>query len=169
MLGDAVYGIDGQDMEEVVGALLLQRNDALRCRVLHRRADQRKDNEYRGQFRVLRTGRGGLQQRRQTELLGVPADLIEQHGAVSREVAAAMAQGIRERAKTGLGLAVTGIAGPSGGTPRARGAGVHLPCVARWDQTTEHRFLGTRSQVRQRTAQMALGYGEEIPHWYSAE
>ena len=50
------------------------------------------------------------------ELLGVPPDLIEKHGAVSAEVAAAMAKGVRERSGVSVGLSVTGIAGPGGGT-----------------------------------------------------
>ena len=51
------------------------------------------------------------------ELLGVPAELIEAHGAVSPEVAAAMAEGVRARLGADVGLSATGIAGPGGGTP----------------------------------------------------
>lgn len=53
-----------------------------------------------------------------TSLLGVPAGLIERHGAVSRPVAIAMAEGARNRFQSALAVAVTGIAGPTGGTPR---------------------------------------------------
>jgi len=76
---------------------------------------------------------------------------------VSREVAKAMARGIRERSKTDLGLSVTGIAGPSGGTPE-KPVGLVYIALASPDgvKADEHRFLGTRSQVRQRTAQMAM-------------
>ena len=52
-----------------------------------------------------------------TELLGVPAALIERHGAVSREVALSMAEGALQRSRVALALAVTGIAGPGGATP----------------------------------------------------
>lgn len=59
-------------------------------------------------------------------LLGVPAALLAQHGAVSADVAAAMARGVRESAGTTYGLAVTGIAGPTGGTPEKPVGTVHL-------------------------------------------
>ncbi|HET6272634.1 MAG TPA: competence/damage-inducible protein A [Bacteroidota bacterium] len=52
-----------------------------------------------------------------TQLLSVPSALIETHGAVSKEVASAMAEGVRKAAHTDIGLSTTGIAGPSGGTP----------------------------------------------------
>ena len=52
-----------------------------------------------------------------TELLGVPAELIEAHGAVSPEVAAAMAEGVRTRLGATIGISTTGVAGPGGGTP----------------------------------------------------
>ena len=52
-----------------------------------------------------------------TELAGVPAEMIDRHGAVSREVAAALAEGIRYRCESTLGVGITGVAGPGGGTP----------------------------------------------------
>ena len=158
MLGDAVYGIDGQDMEEVVGALLLQRKMTLSAaESCTGGLISGRITNIAGSSAYFERGVVVYSNAAKTELLGVPADLIEQHGAVSREVAAAMAQGIRERAKTGLGLAVTGIAGPSGGTPE-KPVGLVYISLASPDgtKTDEHRFLGTRSQVRQRTAQMAL-------------
>jgi PncC family amidohydrolase len=90
-------------------------------------------------------------------MLGVPRDLIERHGAVSSEVAEAMALGIQRAAQTDLGLAVTGIAGPGGGTEKKP---VGLVCTAlasaQGVKIAEHRFLGTREQVRIRASQMAL-------------
>ena len=84
------------------------------------------------------------------ELLGVPSDLIAQHGAVSAEVARAMALGALKHARADLSVAVTGIAGPGGGTDDKPVGLVHL-AAARGDQVIarECRFgdIG-RSEVR---------------------
>jgi nicotinamide-nucleotide amidase len=158
MLGDAIYGVDGQEMEEVVGALLTQRKRTLAV------AESctggligGRITNIAGSSAYFERGVVVYSNAAKTELLGVPADLIERHGAVSREVAKAMAQGMRERAKTDLGLSVTGIAGPSGGTPE-KPVGLVYIALATVDGVTvsENRFLGTRTQVRQRSAQMAL-------------
>jgi nicotinamide-nucleotide amidase len=96
--------------------------------------------------------------RSKTDLLGVPATLIDQHGAVSAEVAAAMAKGARERANVPVGLSVTGIAGPAGATP-AKPVGlvyVGLDAEDGTAVTKEHRFHGDRSVIKQRSSQAAL-------------
>jgi nicotinamide-nucleotide amidase len=92
------------------------------------------------------------------ELLGVPPDLIEKHGAVSAEVAAAMAKGMRERSGVSVGLSVTGIAGPAGGTATKP---VGLVYIGLDDEdghsiTKEHRFHGDRTIIKQRSSQAAL-------------
>src|SRR5271156_6169715 len=66
------------------------------------------------------------------QLLGVPADLIDAHGAVSAEVAAAMAEGAIANAPVDLAVSVTGIAGPGGATP-TKPVGLVLICLARRD------------------------------------
>jgi nicotinamide-nucleotide amidase len=86
-----------------------------------------------------------------TQLLGVPAELIAQHGAVSEPVARAMAEGARQRLGADVGLAFTGIAGPDGGTPEKPVGLVHW-AVAR-ASGTEHRervFIGDRQSIRRR-------------------
>ena len=157
-LGDAVFGVDGQEMEEIVGALLLQRKMTLAV------AESCTGGLIGGRITNI-AGSSVYFERAvvsysnvaKTELLGVPAALIERHGAVSGEVASAMAKGIREQAKTDLGLAVTGIAGPSGGTPEKPVGLVYIALASPAGvKVDEHRFLGTRSQVRQRAAQTAL-------------
>jgi nicotinamide-nucleotide amidase len=92
-----------------------------------------------------------------TRSLGVDAELILQHGAVSAEVAEAMAEGVRRRADTDFGLAVTGIAGPGGGSEEKP---VGLVYIALSDDAhTEHRKLmlpGDRHLIRWRASQAAL-------------
>ena len=93
------------------------------------------------------------------ELLGVPTKLIERHGAVSAEVAVAMAEGVCARLGGDYGLAVTGIAGPEGGSSQKPVGTVHL-ALAKADRTgTVERRLqlpGDRSRVRRLTTQWAL-------------
>jgi len=94
-----------------------------------------------------------------TEFAGVDPELIEEHGAVSREVAAALAQGIRERCNTTIGVGVTGIAGPSGGTEE-KPVGLVYISVSDRDETEviERRFgmFGDRERIRHYAAQTAL-------------
>ena len=96
--------------------------------------------------------------RSKTELLGVSAHLIEQHGAVSREVAEAMAKGMRERAGVSVAVSVTGIAGPGGGTETKPVGLVYIGLNGGSGDvmTKEFRFHGDRSVIRQRAAQAAL-------------
>jgi nicotinamide-nucleotide amidase len=89
--------------------------------------------------------------------LGVGADLIAQHGAVSGTVAEAMAEGVRHRADTDFGLSVTGIAGPGGGTEEKPVGLVYIALAD--DAHTEHRKLqlpGDRHLIRWRASQAAL-------------
>ncbi|WP_372526680.1 CinA family protein [Piscinibacter sp.] len=93
-----------------------------------------------------------------TEMLGVSAALMEQHGAVSAEVARAMADGALARSTARIAVAVTGIAGPTGGTP-AKPVGTVWLAIARHGATTSAELLqlrGDRAAVRQQTVEHAL-------------
>ena len=93
-----------------------------------------------------------------TELLGVPAELITRHGAVSEPVARAMAEGALQHSRAQLSVAVTGVAGPTGGTP-LKPVGTVWMAVAHTGQATQARLLnlkGDRSAVREQTVQHAL-------------
>jgi nicotinamide-nucleotide amidase len=92
-----------------------------------------------------------------TDFAGVPADLILKHGAVSAEVAKAMADGIRHSTGATMGLGITGIAGPTGGTEKKPVGLVHIAVTD--DQGTdalERVFRGDRERVREWASQQAL-------------
>jgi nicotinamide-nucleotide amidase len=93
-----------------------------------------------------------------TTLLGVPADLIVTHGAVSEPVAVAMAEGIRERTNADVTIGITGIAGPGGGTP-TKPVGTVVIAVIVPDRPVYVRtylFFGGRAMVKFQAAQAAL-------------
>lgn len=92
-----------------------------------------------------------------TAFAGVPAELIEEHGAVSEEVARAMAIGIRQRTGATIGLSITGIAGPTGGS-ETKPVGLVYIAVSDAQNTSvlERTFRGNRQRVRDWTAQQAL-------------
>jgi len=157
-LGDAVYGVDEQELEEVLGALLKQRR--LKLAVAESCTGGLiggRITSIAGSSDYFERGVVVYSNLAKTEMLGVPLDLIEKHGAVSDKVAEAMAGGIRQAARTDLGLAVTGIAGPGGGTQQ-KPVGLVYTALASGHgvKITEHRFLGTREQVRIKASQMAL-------------
>jgi nicotinamide-nucleotide amidase len=93
-----------------------------------------------------------------TELIGVPAELIVHHGAVSVHVAREMAAGALKRSNADVAVAVTGVAGPGGGS-EAKPVGLVYLAVARRgaDPAIErHQFHGDRAAVRQATVERAL-------------
>ena len=93
-----------------------------------------------------------------TELLGVPAALITRHGAVSAEVARAMAEGALVHSSADMSVAVTGIAGPGGGTPDKPVGTVWLALARRGQpaQATLLQLQGSRSEIREQTVDRAL-------------
>ncbi len=91
------------------------------------------------------------------ELLEVSKDLLDRYGAVSAEVAQAMAEGIRKNAHVDIGIATTGIAGPTGGTEE-KPVGLVFIGIATPDETSVHQFQfsGNRLQIKQETCTHAL-------------
>jgi nicotinamide-nucleotide amidase len=97
------------------------------------------------------------------ELLGVPAELIADVGAVSAEVGEAMAIGVRGRLGADIGVGITGIAGPDGGTPDKPVGLVHIS-VASYERTLSRRIVlpGNRADVRRRAVLLAMHMIREL-------
>jgi len=92
-----------------------------------------------------------------TKLAGVPRALLETHGAVSKPVAQALAEGIRNRSGANIGIGITGVAGPSGGTPEKPVGLVYISLAdERGTQVREFRFPGDRERIRHWATQAAL-------------
>ena len=99
------------------------------------------------------------------QVLGVPADILREHGAVSRETAEAMARGALGKAKVDIVVAITGVAGPGGGTPEKPVGLVHFAASTRAGALTHHEAhygdIG-RSLVREKSVLQALAMLKEM-------
>ncbi len=111
-----------------------------------------------GSSDVLERGFVTYSNQSKTELLGVPATLIAKHGAVSVQVARAMAEGALAHGPAEVAIAVTGIAGPGGATPGKPVGLVYLALARRGRETAveRHQFPGDRAAVRAATVEHAI-------------
>jgi nicotinamide-nucleotide amidase len=157
-LGRYVFSESGESLEQVVGGLLSRRGLTLATAesctgglILHRLTEVPGASSYVERGFVTYSNRSKL------EMLGVAEELIQKHGAVSAEVAEAMARGARERARADLGLAVTGIAGPTGATAE-KPLGLVFLALADSNGVVGRRLQlpGGRSQVKWWSSQAAL-------------
>lgn len=114
--------------------------------------------EIPGSSSVVLRGYVTYDNRAKQELLGVPAGMIEQVGAVSEEVARAMAEGALGRSGADLAIACTGIAGPGGATPSKPVGLVHIAVAGRGGPTLHARevFPGDRAAIRMASVDRAL-------------
>ena len=157
-LEEFIYSSQGETLEQIVlyylemrGATLAAAESCTGGMVAERLTS------VSGSSRSFTGGAVVYSNRLKTELAGVDAGLIAKHGAVSREVAIALAEGIRERCGSTVGLGVTGIAGPTGGTEE-KPVGLVWVAVSDADGTDalEKRFSGDRAAVRFYASQQAL-------------
>lgn len=159
-LGEHVVSREGETLEQVVGRLLVAKGLTLAvAESCTGGLIAKRVTDVPGSSRYFLCGIVAYSNQAKMELLGVPAELIESHGAVSPEVAEAMARGVRQRARANIGVGVTGIAGPEGGTPEKPVGLVYLG-LAYGDQV-QHRRLhipGDRERVRELTTQLALDW-----------
>jgi nicotinamide-nucleotide amidase len=156
--GTSIYSVDGRQLEAVVGGLLRERGlriaAAESCTgglLLSRLTDVPGSSDY------VVGGAVCYSNALKISLVGVPPDLIVEHGAVSEPVARAMAEGIRSQAGADLGVGITGIAGPSGGS-EAKPVGTVVVAVAGAGgvRVRTFRFVGGRDLVKYQAAQAAL-------------
>ena len=156
--GESIVSTDGRSIEAVVGDLLRDRHwmvaVAESCTgglLASRLTDVPGSSDYVDRAAVCYSNRAKI------EWLGVSADLIAAHGAVSEPVARAMAEGIRNHAGSNVGIGVTGIAGPGGGSAEKPVGTVALAVVAA-DRAAVRtfRFMGGRDHVKEQAVRTAL-------------
>ena len=158
VIGEDVFSTSGEPMEAVVGELLVSHGYRIALAesctgglVTSRLTDVPGSSRYVDRAVIVYANEAKV------DLLGVPPALLEAHGAVSEPVAVAMAEGVRVRAAVDVGVGVTGIAGPGGGTPEKPVGTVAIAAVI--GSTTSarmFRFHGEREQVKFQASQAAL-------------
>ena len=157
-LDDAVYSRNGESLEQIVGYWLQMRNSTVAVAesctggLLAERI-----TSVSGSSRYFLGGAVVYSNALKTELAGVPTEMIDRHGAVSREVAAALAEGIRYRCESTLGAGITGVAGPNGGTvEKPVGIVFHAVASDRGTEVIQRNFPGDRKRIRRFASTMAL-------------
>ncbi len=159
-LGIAVFALDGETMEEVVGKMLSERGETVSVAesctgglIAYRFTEVSGSSAYFMEGAVTYSNEAKIRS------LGVSPDILETYGAVSAETAEMMAKGIRERAKTDYAISVTGVAGPTGGTEE-KPIGTVFIGYSDDDETSSLKINlpGERYLIRWRTSQTALDY-----------
>ncbi len=157
-LGENVFSTSGEELEAIVGNLLRQGQKTVAAAescsggyLGHRLTNVPGSSDY---FLLSITA---YQNDQKNRLLRVPLDLLDKYGAVSSEVACAMANGIREISSADYGLAITGIAGPGGSTP-GKPVGLVYVALAEKNHTEvkKNLFLGDRKTIKYQSCQKAL-------------
>ena len=157
-LGDAVFSTGGETLEQIVGYYLQMRGATLAVAesctggMLAQRL-----TSVSGSSRYFLGGSVVYSNELKTEFADVPPALISEHGAVSRPVALALAKGIRERTNATFGIGITGVAGPTGGTPE-KPVGLVFIAISGENETEalERRFPGDRERIRLWASFMAM-------------
>jgi nicotinamide-nucleotide amidase len=159
-VGDVLLGVDGALLEEVVGRMLREGRRTLAVAescsgglICHRVTNISGSSDY------FLGGVVTYSNQAKMDLLGVAADILDQKGAVSPETAAAMAEGVKKLFRADFGLAVTGIAGPTGGTPEKPVGLVFMGLATpRGVEARGHQFPGDRDMVKTLTAETGLDW-----------
>ena len=157
-LGSNIYSTDGKPLEAVIGKLLRQKKLTLSVAesctggLLSKRI-----TDVPGSSEYFLGGIVCYSNNLKVNLVGVPAQIIESHGAVSSHTAAALAAGISSKTKSDIGIGITGIAGPGGGSEEKPVGLVYIGFAWKKDLTIKKfRFSGERSDIRKQATQMAM-------------
>jgi nicotinamide-nucleotide amidase len=158
--GDSVFSTDGSSIDEQVAALLQGRRIAVGESCTGGLLSARLTDPP-GASAYFAGGVVAYSNESKVELLGVPAEVIEQHGAVSDEVAEALADGALERFGADTAIGLTGVAGPDGGTPDKPVGRVSFCVTAVFDGDKERitrsvDLPGSRGDIRDRSTAVAL-------------
>jgi nicotinamide-nucleotide amidase len=158
ILGDIIFGVDDERMSDVAARELIRRR--LKIAIAESCTGGMIAGmltDVSGVSAAFLAGVVSYSNESKQDFLGVPAELIAKHGAVSEAVARAMAEGMLKRTGADVAVGVTGIAGPTGGTAEKP---VGLVYIARADakstEVRECRFSGSRDRIRVRSAVTAL-------------
>lgn len=158
ILGDYIYGEDAEGLEYSVARLLWQKKltiavaESCSGGLLSHRL-----TAVPGSSLYLMAGLVTYSNEAKIDLLGVDPQLIARHGAVSREVALQMAAGARRTGKAHIGMGITGIAGPDGGTAEKPVGLTYIALAADGrEYCRELNFWGSRGEIKERAAQTAL-------------
>ena len=152
--GDCLYSDTDQSLDSVVAKLLLEKDITIATAESCTGGLVAETlTNYPGISRVFMGGAVTYSNEAKEEILGVNKQTLEKYGAVSRETAAEMAEGIRKRLKTDIGISITGIAGPDGGTVEKPVGLVYIGLSSeKGTLTKELRLSGNRKRIRTVTA-----------------
>jgi len=157
-LGDLVFSDNGDSLEQIVGYFLQMRGATVAtAESCTAGLVAERITSVSGSSRYYLGGAVVYSNQLKTDFAGVPPEMLQKHGAVSREVAAALAEGIRKRCGSTFGIGVTGVAGPTGGTAeKPVGLVFHGLASETGTEVIERNFPGDRKRVRWFASQQAL-------------
>jgi nicotinamide-nucleotide amidase len=157
-LGDSVYSDNGDSLEQIVSYYLQMRSATLSvAESCTGGLVAERLTSVSGSSRYFIGGAVVYSNELKTQFADVPADLIEHFGAVSEQVSKALAEGIRKRCGTTLGLGITGVAGPTGGTAeKPVGLVFHALASETGTEVVKRNFPGDRARIRWFASQQAL-------------
>jgi nicotinamide-nucleotide amidase len=157
-LGDFVYSDHGESLEQIVGYYLQMRGATLAsAESCTGGLFAERVTSVGGSSRYFLGGAVVYSNELKTAFADVPAGVIAEHGAVSKPVAAALAEGIRKRCGATLGIGITGVAGPTGGSPeKPVGLVFHALASENGTEVVERNFFGDRKRIRWFASQQAL-------------